>query len=459
MRPIFALAMKDLRLLLRDRGNAFFTFVFPILFAIFFGIVFSGSGGSSPMSVALVDEDGSDRSAAFAEDLAAADGVKVTRVTHSEGPTPVAVTLTRAAGEALVRRGKAVACIVIPKGFGESSGNVLAGQPVRVEALMDPSRNAEAGLLTGKLNEIALMQLGKSFNDPVQMKSMVDKARETINKSSEISGPRKLLFNALFSSMTNLTGAPNKAATDIDTGTGTGTGPGGVTSADAGTGGGLAWRPIDVSVTRLTANLNEPRNSYEISFPQGVAWGLMGCVTAFGPSLASERARGTLMRLTTAPISRRQILLGKALACFIACVTVQTLLMLVAVLFFKVQVRQPGVMLVAVLCSSLGFVGIMMLMAGMSRTEGSASGMGRALVLILAMIGGGTIPLFLLPPFMQTMSSVSPFKWAILAFEGAIWRGFGWGDMLLPCVVLVGFAVVGFVVGAMFFRWGERFSD
>ncbi len=442
MGPIVAMAMKDLRLLLRDRGNAFFTFIFPILFAIFFGIVFSGGSGGSAMNVAVVDEDGTDRSARFASDLEASDGLRVTKASSGDDAKAPAIPLSRSVGEALVRKGKVVACIVIPKGFGAASGNVFAGQPIRVEAMMDPSRNAEAGLLTGKLNEVAFMQLGKSFNDPAQMESMVATARESINRSAEISGPRKLLFNAFFSSLTELTGKQSK-----------------VTESGKSSDAGFAWKPIDVSVTKLTANPNEPRNTYEISFPQGVAWGLMGCVTAFGPSLATERARGTLMRLTTAPITRRQILLGKALACFVTCLAVQTLLLLVAVLFFKVHVRQPGVMAAALLCSSLGFVGIMMLMAGMSRTEGSASGLGRAMVLILAMIGGGTIPLFLLPPFMQTASGVSPFKWAILAFEGAIWRGFTWTDMLLPCGVLMGFAVVGFISGSMFFKWGESSSS
>ncbi len=40
--------------------------------------------------------------------------------------------------------------------------------------------------------------------------------------------------------------------------------------------------------------------SFEISFPQSLAWGLMGCVMAFGASLASERVRGTLTRLQLA---------------------------------------------------------------------------------------------------------------------------------------------------------------
>ena len=46
-----------------------------------------------------------------------------------------------------------------------------------------------------------------------------------------------------------------------------------------------------------------PQNAYEISFPQGCIWGIMGCAAAFGITLVVERTRGTLVRLRMAPIS------------------------------------------------------------------------------------------------------------------------------------------------------------
>ena len=45
MGPILAIATKDLRLLLRDRVNAFFTFGFPLFVAILFGFIFGNVGG------------------------------------------------------------------------------------------------------------------------------------------------------------------------------------------------------------------------------------------------------------------------------------------------------------------------------------------------------------------------------------------------------------------------------
>jgi ABC-2 type transport system permease protein len=47
---------------------------------------------------------------------------------------------------------------------------------------------------------------------------------------------------------------------------------------------------------------------------------------------------------------------------------------------------------------------------------------------------------------------VSPVKWAILAFEGAIWRGFSWQEMMLPFAILLATGAVTFLLGARAFR-------
>ena len=42
MQHVLALTVKDIRLLLRDRMGFFFTFGFPVFYAILFGLIFSG---------------------------------------------------------------------------------------------------------------------------------------------------------------------------------------------------------------------------------------------------------------------------------------------------------------------------------------------------------------------------------------------------------------------------------
>jgi ABC-2 type transport system permease protein len=53
-----------------------------------------------------------------------------------------------------------------------------------------------------------------------------------------------------------------------------------------------------------------------------------------------------------------------------------------------------------------------------------------------------------MPAWMISLSHVSPIKWAVLALEGAIWRGFGPADMLLPCGILLTVGLVSFAAGS-----------
>ena len=59
MKSVIVLALKDLKLLSRDKFGLFWLLVFPLLMALFFGSIFSsgGGGGGAAMKVAVVDED------------------------------------------------------------------------------------------------------------------------------------------------------------------------------------------------------------------------------------------------------------------------------------------------------------------------------------------------------------------------------------------------------------------
>ena len=86
--------------------------------------------------------------------------------------------------------------------------------------------------------------------------------------------------------------------------------------------------------------------------------------------------------------------------------------------------------MLALLVVPIGFVGLMMLVASLGRTEEAASGAGWALMMPMSMLGGGMIPLAVMPPWIQPFSYASPVRWAIIAYEGAIWRGFSLAEMV-----------------------------
>src|SRR5262245_26904287 len=91
MRTIVTLALKDVRLLVRDRWGLFWILVFPLLFALFFGAVFSGFGsrGTNALSVAVVDQDDSEGSRALIKRLNKPDALKVQALTLPEAQEAV----------------------------------------------------------------------------------------------------------------------------------------------------------------------------------------------------------------------------------------------------------------------------------------------------------------------------------------------------------------------------------
>ena len=214
---------------------------------------------------------------------------------------------------------------------------------------------------------------------------------------------------------------------------------------------GPQWEGAKLEIVEVRRRSDGWNNFYEISFPSAIVWGLMACSAAFAISLVKERTAGTLMRLRLAPISRTHVLAGKGLACYIACCAAILLVLTMGRVVFHVRLVSPVNLVLAIACASCCFVGLMMLMSVLGKTEASVGGAGWGVNCVMGMLGGGMVPLMFMPKWMQTAGSVSPVKWAIVALEGAVWRDFTLAQMAMPCGILVGVGLVGFVAGARIF--------
>jgi ABC-2 type transport system permease protein len=421
MSPILALAWKDLRLLFRNRGHLFFAFGWPVVMALSFGLIFGGGGRSGAIPVVIVDEDGTPASAELVGRLRRTEGLEV-------------VLGSREEGERLVRQGKRSAAVVVPKGYGEASDRLFYGEPRKVEIALDPSRTAEAAMLEGLLTGAAMQSFQQLFGDPSLGRKMVDRSMADLRKAGPARPERQPLERFLGELDTFLGGMPTEKVGGERSGSGRG------------------WTPLVVEKRKLGTERVGPRTAFEVTFPQGVLWGVIGCALGFALSLVSERTHGTLKRLQMSPLSRGHVLAGKALACFASIALVEVLLFAVGRVFLGVRPSSWALLALAGFAVALAFVGIMMVVAVAGRTEQSAGGLGWSIMMPLTMLGGGMVPLFVMPRWMQAVGTVSPVKWGILAMEGAIWRGFGLAEMLLPCGVLAAVGLAAFALGARLFR-------
>ncbi len=458
MNAILALARKDLKLLFRDRFALFWIFAFPLMFALFFGAIFgssSGGGGRGALSLAIVDEDRSGVSQAIVTRLAANESVAIATVPRiaeagpggaesGDGAEPELASappeyelLELADAREAVQKGRKAAYLRIPAGYGDNPYAVFGAggdDAPRLEVGIDPGRRAEAGFLQGVLMESIFGALQDRLMNKDVVKGDLDTVRQEVAAAEGMGIKEKLTLQAFL-------GALDVFVDDFELEALTG---------EDGDGGGFG-APVDVvDVTRERDR--GPRSTFDVTFPQAIVWGLMSVAMSFAITLVRERSSGTLLRLRMAPIGRAQLLGGKALACFVGCLVTMAAILIFGVVALGVRFDSLPLLALAMVSTATCFTGLMMTISVLGKTEAAVAGSSWGLMMPFAMVGGGMIPLIAMPPWLVTASALSPFKWAIVAVEGAIWRGFDLGDMLLPCGILLGFGAVFFALGVLVFR-------
>lgn len=366
MSALFALAIKDLKVLFRDRMGFVSAFVWPLLIAVFFGSFAPGPGTDQDqlvlvLDLAIADEDGSDASAALVTAM-------------EDHPSLVPQELGRSEAETQIRKGKLAVLVVIPAGYAQAH---TAGEPAPVELVTDPRRSAEAGLARGLLTQLAFEQRW---------------------------------------------------------------------------GEGATESPIAIEERRVEATAGRPPSPYAITFPQGMMWAVISCTASFGISIVTERSEGTLMRLRVAPLARGAILAGKALAFLLSAAALMTVILGIGIFIFGLEVAAPLKLVAAMTSVALGFTGLMMVLSVLGKTPRAASGVSWAILMVASMLGGAMLPLFMMPPWMQMASKLSPVSWALLALEGAIWREYSWAELAVPCAGLIVFGLACFAFGSAHFK-------
>jgi len=436
MTAVIAIALKDLKLLFRVKAAFFFTMVWPLLVAIIFGSLFGGGGrGPSRLAIAITDEDQTAASKAFVDGLAARDGFDVLRTGNAEATD-------------LVRRGRRIAAVRVPKGFGAASTHLFVGASPRVELRIDPSRQAETSMLQGMLFEQGAKRMQSIFDNPGEGQGMVAGMVSDVQRAPAGTIAGRDSLQTMLGSLDTFLGAQAQAQAKTQAqpqGQGA-PAPGAPAGAQPG------WQPLKVDVSSIERQREGPANGYQITFPQGMQWGILGCMMSFAVSLAVERSHGTLTRLLMSPAPSWALLAGKGLACYIAILIVETALAVIGVSFFGLRPSSAPLLVLAMLVAPLAFVGLMMLVASLGTTEQGSAGAGWALMMPMSMLGGGMVPLAVMPSWMVSLSYISPVRWAILSYEGAIWRGFSLAEMAMPCAILIGIGLAAFAVGARRFQ-------
>jgi ABC-2 type transport system permease protein len=429
VRVAAAVATKDVRLFLRDRRALLFTLAAPIAIGTFFGFLFSGNGSSdrTRIHVLVADRDRSEVSKALVKGLGGDEALEVQETTADQAHDQV-------------RKGKATVGVVIPSGFGHAAVRALfsSSEPPALALLYDPSHWGEMGMVRGLLTQHVMEAVThEAFNGASGRQAIDDALSSAANAPGLGPDDRKALTDML----KGVAHWQDRIQSEP-----------GATSARAG---GLRM-PFRASEEAVTSGAGVAYNGYAHSFAgMGIQFILFAAID-LGAGILLERQRGLWRRLRSAPLSRFTLLAGKAAGGATIALICLAGTFSFALLFLGVRIHGSVVGFLAIcLSSSLMAAAFGLMIAALGQTQAATRGISVLAVLLLTMLGGGWVPAFLFPAWMQRLTLVVPVRWAVDGLDGVTWRGLGLTYALQPVAVLLLFTLLFGLVALWKFRWEE----
>ncbi len=430
LQAALAIAAKDVKIFFNDRRALLFTLAAPIVIATFFGFLSSGGGSGEKVKipVLVVDEDGSSVSKSIFDGLLKDEALGCGASTET------------GAREA-VRKGKATVGIIIPKGFGDASAKALFGGEKRPELILlyDPSHWGEMGMVRGLLTQHVMEAVSReAFNGAAGRKAIKD-SLASVATSTTLKPEDKSALTKMLKSVANW--QERLEATQ------------GNESQEAR---GLGI-PFDAKEEAVTSGSGVAYNGYAHSFAGMAIQFILFAAIDLGAGVLLERQRGLWKRLRSAPVSRFTLLVGKALSGAAISLFCLAGTFGFAMIFLKVRIHGSAIGFAAIcLCSAVMAASFGLMIAALGRTQAATRGISALAVLMLAMLGGGWVPSFIFPAWMQRVTLIIPTRWAIDGLDGVTWRGLGLGYALQCAAVVLLFAVLFGLVALWRFRWEEE---
>ena len=183
-------------------------------------------------------------------------------------------------------------------------------------------------------------------------------------------------------------------------------------------------------------------------------WGL-------GRQSVTQREQGSLRRYRVAPIGPRTILMSTLLANYLLELPTISLLLLTALVFFHMPMKIGwGALLVLVTVGTFAFAGFGLTIASVANTMQEAQIYNNLVWVTLLFLSGVTLPLPMLPRWIQRLAMFFPSTYLVSAFQGVMAQAEPLLDHGLEILVLITSGIFGLLFAMKLFRWekGERIS-
>ena len=390
MRSANQIAVKDLKLRLRDRSAIILGILAPLALAFIlnavFGSAFDSTGGLD-LEFGVVDLDGSEVSLGFIQTLDQLEAQGLLAVTEYEDETEATDGIDA---------GDLDAYFVLEEGIGQS---VITGSSATIE-------------LVGDVDAPTSTQIARSIAE--RFISGVEATRLAILTTARLAETTP--------SDDVLLSLREEAQTAA-----------------------LAFELRDVSAD--TRQLDP--TTY---FSAGMGVFFLFFTVQFGVSgLLEEERNGTLARLLAAPIRRESVIAGKGLLSILLGVLSMVILAAATTLLMGADWGHPLGVAVLILAGVLSGTGIMALVASVARTPEGAGNLGSIIAVILGMLGGTFFQVGQGDDLLSQLSFITPHAWFLRGL-GDLAGDATWTSALPAAGAMMLFALATGVIGWVLLR-------
>lgn len=231
----------------------------------------------------------------------------------------------------------------------------------------------------------------------------------------------------------------------------------------------MVFASFNVELKKMFPQYNPPKSDYKETvsfseiFPAGKdetavpsttqhnvpAWAIFAMffiVIPMSASMIKEREEGSLIRLSTLPVSQLTIFMAKVAVYAVVCL-IQFLLMMLAGRFLLPLANIPALtigsnyagILLMIIISSMAALGFSIAVGTIARTQQQAAAFGVVSVVVLTALGGLWVPVYLMPEVMRNLALWSPLNWAHVGFIDLFLRQATTAEIMPQVIKLFGF--------------------
>lgn len=216
----------------------------------------------------------------------------------------------------------------------------------------------------------------------------------------------------------------------------------------------LSTKAMDIPPAVVLADTEASNRELDVTtfFSAGMAVFFLFFTVQFGvSSLLEERFHGTLPRLLGAPISRWSILGGKGLTSFVLGLTSMAVLAVATTVFIGAEWGKPLGVAILMVAGVLAALGIMAVVAVVSKTPEQAANWQSIVAVVLGLLGGTFFPLSQGPRLLSLFSKLTPHAWFLQGL-GDLSSGSGLSAVVTPVLAMLAFFAVTAAVAVVFGR-------